>query len=554
MNQADKVVPGVDRTRVNSAVGSVTQKATPQILVVASQGNVLAVKLAEALRNASESRYTSELRNPEHLAGGSAACVYVPTAGEPAGMVPNLNEAESVLREIRQQRSRQLILLSSTLAYGTGPARQGLVNEAYNLRHGQPSITRPWKALEETAQSCAPETLVTILRAATLLEGASLLARRLRNRVAVTLPGRNPMIQILSPSDLARAVLAAVDLAAAGVFNVAPAGALPLNSAIRLTGSVRLPVPHFLQRLVYSREVLDFMRHPTTISNYKMKASLAVAPEKTSENALLDDRHSPDETARPSQDFDDFGMDEEFIRRCGRTWFRFLADSYWRIEATGLDHIPRQGRAVLVGTHRGFMPWDAIMALHIVVRKTGRIPRFLTHPGLFKVPFIDSFLTKLGGVNACQESADELLEREALVGIYPEGVRGAFSLLRDAYRIQPSWRNTFVRIALRHRAPIIPFVNVGSANSLPVFAQIYSRRWTRISAWPYIPVSSFPLVPVPLPSKWRLRFLPPIQLDRQDHPDAAQDSALVSRISLDVRNRMQAAIDALLGERRSVFF
>jgi len=228
--------------------------------------------------------------------------------------------------------------------------------------------------------------------------------------------------------------------------------------------------------------------------------------------------------------------------------------SYWRIEATGLDHIPRQGRAVLVGTHRGFMPWDAIMALHIVVRETGRIPRFLTHPGLFKVPFIDSFLTKLGGVNACQESAGELLEREALVGIYPEGVRGAFSLLRDAYRIQPSWRNTFVQIALRHRAPIIPFVNVGSANALPVFAQIYSRRWTRISAWPCIPVSSFPLVPVPLPSKWRLRFLPPIQLDRQYHPDAVQDSALVSRIGLDVRNRMQAAINDLLRERGSVFF
>jgi len=522
--------------------------------MVASSGNPLAISLFEAMRNVGGHRYSTELRTPECMAGASASCLYVPAAAKPAGMAPNLDEARSVFHTICQQRFRKVILLSSALVYGTGPARQGLVAEDHSQRHDQPHITSSWRALEAMAQACAPETPVVILRITTLLAGSCLTAVRLRRRLTLTLPGRNPMIQVLSLSDLARVVLAAVDLDVAGVFNVAPDGAVPLNTAIRIAGSISIPLPHTLQRLVQSREALDFLRHSSTISNGKMKEQFAMTPEKSSGEALLENRHHIQGQNRPMQDFDSFGMNEEFIRRCGRTWFQLLSDYYWRIEARGLDHIPRQGRAVMVGTHRGFMPWDAIMALHVVVRETGRIPRFLTHPGLFRVPFIDSFLTKLGGVVACQESAGQLLEREALVGIYPEGVRGAFARLRDAYRIQPSWRNTFVKVALRHRAPIIPFVNVGSANSMPVFAQIRSRRWTRISEWPCIPVSSFPLVPLPLPSKWQVQFLPPIQLEQQYPPEAAQDSALVSRIGLEVRNRMQSAIDDLLRQRRSVFF
>src|SRR5260370_41767235 len=83
----------------------------------------------------------------------------------------------------------------------------------------------------------------------------------------------------------------------------------------------------------------------------------------------------------PAPEYDEFGMDREYIARCGKTLFKFLCDCYWRIEARGLEHLPRQGPAVLAGTHRGFMPWDGVMALHLVVNETGRVPRFLTHPG-----------------------------------------------------------------------------------------------------------------------------------------------------------------------------
>ena len=247
-------------------------------------------------------------------------------------------------------------------------------------------------------------------------------------------------------------------------------------------------------------------------------------------------------------------MDRDYIESWGKTLFDFLCRYYWRIESRGLEHVPLQGRAILVGTHRGFMPWDAIMTLHLIVRNTGRVPRFLCHPGLLKFRVIANFITRLGGVLACRENADRILAADELLGVLPEGVQGAFSLYRDAYKIAGFGRDDFVKMALRHRAPIIPFVIVGNAEILPMFARIKSRWWTRHFEWPYLPISTFPIVPVPLPSKWHLRFLAPMNVHEDYSPAAALDRSVVKAISLKVRTAMQCALDEMLARRRSIFW
>jgi 1-acyl-sn-glycerol-3-phosphate acyltransferase len=126
--------------------------------------------------------------------------------------------------------------------------------------------------------------------------------------------------------------------------------------------------------------------------------------------------------ASPQSTLDRFGMDRGFIDSQGRTLFHFLAKYYWRIETKGLEHVPRHGPAVLVGNHRGFMPWDAIMVLHLIVRNANRVPRFLTHPGLLKFRLIADFVTRLGGVLACRENADLVLAADEILGVLPEGV------------------------------------------------------------------------------------------------------------------------------------
>ena len=372
----------------------------------------------------------------------------------------------------------------------------------------------------------------------------------------------------------------AVEGDARGVYNVAPDGVVPLRAALRLAGAKRLPVPRTLQRLarfVLARagfshpvEQLDYIRYSWTVSNRKIKSELGFAPRRSSAGALREFRAArvtndtradarrasvaPDGPRGP-EEFDDFGMDKGYINAFGRTLFKFLHDRYWRVEVEGLGHVPARGRAVLVGVHRGFMPWDAVMTLHLLARELGRYPRFLIHPGLIKFPFLFNFHTKLGGVVACQENADRVLSRDEILAIYPEGIRGAFALYRDAYRLGKFGRDDFVKMALRHRAPIVPFVTVGSAETFPILGKLDWGWWKRRTEWPFFPLTpTWPLAPVPLPSKWHTQFLAPVHVEHRYPPEAAEDSAAVRAISSEVKGRMEEAIQEMLRRRKSVFF
>src|SRR5258708_7740846 len=481
--------------------------------------------------------------------------IYAPRLITGDGMTPDVVEAKRLFDRAAIWQNCQFVLLSSALIYGTAPGRRGFAGEDCSpLPRGDNHISDQWNSLEELAHEYLHGTTLTILRPAIILSQPGLFNHLFSRRLAPALPGHDPALQLLSLSDLAGAVLCALDARRAGTFNVAPDRVVPLHQAIRLGGGTRLPIPRTLQRPFQRSEALDFLRYSWTISNEEIKRELGFIPCKSSVAALREFRDQNPDLTTPEPQFDEFGMDKSYIRFYGRSLFKFLSEYYWRIEHKGIEHVPRQGRGVLVGMHRGFMPWDGVMALHAMVTKTGRYPRFLTHSALLKFPFFANFMTKLGGVAACQENADRVLESGELLGIFPEGIHGAFTHYRKAYKLQAFGRDAFVKLALRHRAPIIPFVTVGSAEIFPIFGKIKSRAWTRYAGWPCIPITpTFPLLPLPLPSKWHTQFLPPIAVD-QYPPDAAKDQSVVKTISREVRAKMQQAVDDMVARRRSVFF
>jgi diacylglycerol/phytol O-acyltransferase len=207
-----------------------------------------------------------------------------------------------------------------------------------------------------------------------------------------------------------------------------------------------------------------------------------------------------------------------------------------------------------VGTHRGFMPFDGVMAFEFVAREVGRYMRFLIHPCLIKTPFPFDF-NKLGCLKVCRENADYVLQRDELLAFYPEGIQGAFRYYRGVYQLGKFGRDEYVKLALRNQAPIVPFVTVGNAEIFPVLAKFNWRWWKEKSLWPCFPIAPpFPLVPLPLPTKWHTQFLEPLHVERYYPPEAAQDMATVRAISQEVRTRMQDAIDEMLKRRKSLFF
>ncbi|MFN2596641.1 MAG: hypothetical protein ABR563_05565, partial [Pyrinomonadaceae bacterium] len=367
------------------------------------------------------------------------AVVYLALPRSRDGMKPDLADARSLLRLCVSSNVKRFILVTSAALYGADPHNTGMLHEtAPTVRPDGSTIGGAWAELEATVAEHLrerPDIELTVMRHAPVpaRDGADYFSRLFRRPVAVVLPGHDPSVQLLSAGDLAAAIRRALERGRGGVYNVAPRGVIPLRAALRLTDTKRLPVSRLLQRaaravlsaprLASPAEQLDYIRYSWTISGKKIQDELGFVPRHSSGEALsgfagADTAHR-DGSQNGAREFDEFGMDEDYIAAYGRTMFKFLERYYWRVEVDGIQHVPRSGRAVLAGTHRGFMPWDAVITLNLIGRHTGLYPRFLIHPGLIKFPFLFNFHTKLGGVVACQENADRLLGRDELVGIYP---------------------------------------------------------------------------------------------------------------------------------------
>jgi 1-acyl-sn-glycerol-3-phosphate acyltransferase/nucleoside-diphosphate-sugar epimerase len=518
-----------------------------------------------------------------HLSGGFATMlkdhdidtvVYAPPPGRYRRRSVDLEDAESVFQQCARARIKKFVLLSSAMIYGASPHNPGFISEAHVIpRSDKKRISKDWLDLEALAAAYMGELSGTnielnILRSCAVLAPGSddYFSELFRKTLAFVLPGHDPTIQLLSPIDLAGVVSAVVANRAGGVFNVAPDGVITLRAALRLSEASRLPIARTIQRMArrlgtaHPIEQLDYIRYSWTISNRKAKRELKWIPCRSSVEALRDFRiaEAGHVTSHqlPSLEFDDYGMDKRYIELYGRRMFKFLHDYYWRVEVKDVHYVPRSGRAVLVGVHRGFMPWDAVMALHLIVRDVGRYVRFLIHPGLIKFPCLFNFHTKLGGIIACQENADFVLKHDEIVGIFPEGIKGAFLHYRDAYKLTKFGRDEFVKIALRHRAPIVPFVTVGSAEIFPILKKVNWAWWKRNTEWPTFPITpTWPFVgAIPLPSKWHTQFLEPLHVEDRYPPEAADDAEVVSAISQEVRRRMEQAIGEMLRRRQSIFF
>ncbi|UCE86976.1 MAG: acyl-phosphate glycerol 3-phosphate acyltransferase, partial [Deltaproteobacteria bacterium] len=160
-----------------------------------------------------------------------------------------------------------------------------------------------------------------------------------------------------------------------------------------------------------------------------------------------------------------------------------------------------------------------------------------------------------GGVRACRENAERLLQTGRSVIAFPEGAKGAAKVFRERYRLQRFGRGGIVRTALAARAPLVPTAVVGAEEAHPILFKV--ENLARFVGLPFVPVTpTFPaLGPIgllPLPSKWIVQFGEPIPLDHLE-PDAAEDELLVARLNEDLRSRIQAMVDASVRARESVW-
>ncbi len=518
--------------------------------------------------------------------------IYPAGAGVGLACVPDLAVAGRLFERAVAAGTGHLVVIGSVAVHEPNAHHPGHLDEARAVprRRGN-AVARGWAELEQSARRAVREsaTALSLLRPVAVVTrgGGDYFSRLLSGRWAFVPPGFDPSLQLLSPGDLAAAVARVVEKGpgSAGVYHLAPRAVMPLKKALKTARCRWLPVPLAIQRPMRRAlgprhaapiEQLDYLRYPSTVSAAKISRELGFEPRHSSAEAIqlaigsraIGSRATGSRATGPSgveatpalpgvgatpasPDFDDFGLDKDYVAHLGRTLFRFLHDAWWRVEWRGLEHVPRRGRAVLAGIHRGHQPWDGVMTFHLLVRELGRYPRYLIHPTLAKFPFLTPYLNKCGGIHACRENAAWVLEREGLLAIFPEGIRGAFTMYRDAYKLGKFGRDEYVKIALRHRAPIVPYVTVGSAEIFPILGRIDWKWWQRLSEWPFFPVTPT-MGTVPLPSKWHTLFLEPISVDGHP-PEAADDRSVVEAISGRVRRRMETAFAQMRERRKSIW-
>lgn len=222
-----------------------------------------------------------------------------------------------------------------------------------------------------------------------------------------------------------------------------------------------------------------------------------------------------------------------------------VARRYFRLQVEGVEHIPRRGPALITPNHSGFSGFDALLLSHEIFRASGRVPRVLTHKFWYLTQATAIPAEKIGFIEANMANGMAQLNKNNLVMLFPEGEMGNFKPTAKRYHLEP-FRSGFVRLALQRQCPIVPTLILGAEETHINLARLKFSR--------FLPglVLPLPLNVIPLPAKWKIRFLPAIHLPYTE--TAADDRELVDELAQDIREQMQATISFEAGSRGSIFF
>jgi 1-acyl-sn-glycerol-3-phosphate acyltransferase len=220
----------------------------------------------------------------------------------------------------------------------------------------------------------------------------------------------------------------------------------------------------------------------------------------------------------------------------------------------GAENIP-PGRALIVTSHSGVVPWDALLLVSEIYRLTGRFSWNAGHQFWGRHASLKNFLVPTGMVLGGRADFEKLLRLDELCMIFVdagEGNRRAYYLDSERYKVKPQKGfapgcGGYVKLALRTRSPVVPVAIVGTeevhycVGDIPQLAE-------------YLGVPFFPLVAslAPLPARIYIRFGEPIRFDAG--PEAADDQRVVDRLNEQVRSALQALIDDTLRRRKGIYW
>jgi 1-acyl-sn-glycerol-3-phosphate acyltransferase len=151
------------------------------------------------------------------------------------------------------------------------------------------------------------------------------------------------------------------------------------------------------------------------------------------------------------------------LHRIGfREWLRRL----YKIEVTGAERIPATGPVILTANHESI--WDPFILAVATPREIHYMAKaelFRSRPLAAAMRALNAFpVERGGGDQAAISEAGRLLERGAVLGIFPQGT--------SKPELQIGWHRGAARLALATGAPLVP-VRLSGTRRVPLPTRIH---------------------------------------------------------------------------------
>lgn len=230
----------------------------------------------------------------------------------------------------------------------------------------------------------------------------------------------------------------------------------------------------------------------------------------------------------------------------------WLYHDWWKVDFQGLERIPNEGPALIVGNTGGILPWPGIMLAYALMAKKSSPRRLniLCEMGWIEDERLHHLGRELGFVPWSADNAKTLFARGELVAVFPEGIQGAVKPFSERYRLREfDW--TRVLPAIEEHIPVYPMATVGCDESFPVLANFDGlAKLLNLPAFPitpFMPFLPFPLNMASLPGNWKMRVMKPVDYPQVTTRNERYETALSLSKQLD--GDIQAELNRILRTR-----
>ncbi len=246
-----------------------------------------------------------------------------------------------------------------------------------------------------------------------------------------------------------------------------------------------------------------------------------------------------------------FGFDLRKVAQA-EPLFSFLYEEWWHVQMSGLDRLPKEGPALIVGNTSGLVPWPAMMLMYALMnhKKYPRRLNIVADIDWVQDEVIRAAALELGFVPWSSENVKTLLKAGELVAIFPEGVNAANKPFSERYRVRDfDW--TRLLPAIEEGVHIYPLATIGCEEAIPNI--LTPENLKKLLGLPALPVTPFfPWFPFPLnlasfPIQWYMSVCRHVPYKTTTDRDALEE--LSKRQTRFVQGVIQAELNRLLRGR-----